>query len=163
MCALKGLHYNGIVIKRFLFLFVLVLICSLTWADGHARTFYEESMSRPIHRDTGALLPPSNLSNMRVRAFPLYSIAPMEGKQTVFILVQDKIFNPIPNAEITLIVQIPGKGEHGFIVQERTNQEGFTQYTFPYSCAEVGNVVITVSAKLGNMNAQTTSSFMIWW
>lgn len=141
-------------------LLLLLVLSSVSWQSSAAGS------PSPINSsdvEASSSLQQSNIVTMSVRAFPLHPITPREGKQTVYVLVQDQIYRPIPNVEISLIVRMPGGVEARYFVQDRTNAQGFTQYTFPYPSKDVGNAVITVSAKLGNLNAQTSTSFMIWW
>jgi hypothetical protein len=146
-----------------IFIIILIIVSGLVWKSGIASSLNQTTSMLWSEQDTRNFTPLSTLSIIKVRAFPLNAIAARDGKQTIFILVQDRIYNPIPNVEITLIVRMPGGEEARYIVQEQTNEDGFTQYTFPYSSEESGNVVITVSAKHGNMTAQTSTSFTIWW
>jgi hypothetical protein len=142
---------------------IMLIISGIAWQNGFAGAIEPAGSMAQGTSSVHLGQTQSGLAMMNVRAFPLYAIAAREGKQTIYILVQDRIYNPIPNAEITLIVQLPGSAEQRYIVQSHTNKDGFTLYTFPYSTNAVGNVLISVSAKLGNSTAQTTTSFMIWW
>jgi len=104
-----------------------------------------------------------SLISLKVRAYPLKSVTSRDGKQTVFVIVQDQKLEPVANAQVTLALRLPSGEEALYIVGPLTNEKGITSLTFPFSCEEVGIVQITVKAKRDNLEAKTTTSFRIWW
>jgi hypothetical protein len=159
------MNYNGFVGKRYfvVFFFILIIISGLVWQGSLADSLGRIFTGTGTDTDLNSYQIQSNNDTMIVRAFPLNAITAREAKQTIYILVQDQRYNPIPNVEITLILRYPGGAEERYIVKERTNEDGFTHYTFSYNTEYVGNVLINVSATRGNLTSQTSTSFMIWW
>jgi len=104
-----------------------------------------------------------SLVSLKVRAYPLKPITSRDGKQTVFVIVQDQTLVPVAGAQVTLAVRMPSGEEALYIISPLTNDKGITIFSFPFSSEEVGIVQITVKATRDNLEAKTTTSFRIWW
>jgi hypothetical protein len=104
-----------------------------------------------------------SIRSLRVRAYPERAVTGKTGSQTVYITVQDQRLLPVANAQVILILSMPGQQEKRFIVPTLTNDAGITQFTFPFSAEEVGMATIKVLASRGDLQSDTTASFRIWW
>ncbi len=95
-----------------------------------------------------------SLISLKVRAYPLKSVTSRDGKQTIFVIVQDQTLVPVAGAQITLALRMPSGEEVLHIIGPLTNEKGITSLTFPFSSEEVGIVQITVKAKRDNLEAE---------
>jgi hypothetical protein len=107
---------------------------------------------------------PQLVLSLQVRAFPARAVLSRAGTQTITVIVQDQKRLAVPNAQISMIVQLPsGKTipikDPGF-----TDDHGIIQVTFPYDDTDVGTAVIYVTAVYNNdFQQQTLTSFRLWW
>lgn len=119
--------------------------------------------------DPALLLPnqgdniPRSIRSLRVRAFPERAVTGKTGSQTIYITVQDQRLLPVANADVVLVLNMPDKQQKRFIVPTPTNDAGITQFNFPFSAEEVGMATIDVEVSRGDLEADTTTSFRVWW
>ena len=85
------------------------------------------------------------------------------GSQTVYITVQDQRLLPVANAQVALILEMPDNQENHFMVPALTNDAGITHFSFPFSAEKVGMATIKVVVLRGDLEADTTTSFRLWW
>lgn len=97
------------------------------------------------------------------RAYPAQAVTARRGAQTVYVVVQDQRLLPVANARVTLVVRLPSGQETRFEVLTPTNDQGFTQFTFPFDSAHIGAVSIRAIIQRENLTTETTTSFRIWW
>jgi hypothetical protein len=98
-----------------------------------------------------------------VRAYPLQAVTSRQGTQTIYVIVQDQRLLPVENVQITLTLRMPSGEEMRFIVPNRTNERGVTQYSFGFMSENVGIVQVYVSATRDSLESTTSSSFRVWW
>jgi hypothetical protein len=112
--------------------------------------------------DQGDNIIPS-IRSLRARAFPEQAVTGKTGSQTVYITVQDQRLLPVANAQVALILEMPDNKEDHFMVPALTNAAGITQFSFPFSAENVGMAMIKVVVLRGDLEADTTTSFRLWW
>jgi hypothetical protein len=116
----------------------------------------------PIH-----LLPelgdniPRTILSLRVRVFPREAVTGLEGKQTIYVVVQDQNLRPVPNAQVTLVYHLPSGEEGRYILF--TNDIGVTQYSFPFTASKRGIAQVNVTTDYDTMHVSTLTSFRVWW
>lgn len=121
-----------------------------------------------VHEDTSVKKPQSSIIegtiDLRVRAFPGLAVTGPTGKQTVYIIVQDQKLEPVPNAQVTLIVRMPSGEQQNYIVPTMTNLDGVTAFSFDFEAYALGIATIQVEVRQANLNlsAQTVTSYRIW-
>jgi hypothetical protein len=104
-----------------------------------------------------------SIHSLRARAFPEQAVTGKNGSQTVYITVQDQRLLPVANAQVALILQMPDNQLNHFMVPELTNAAGITKFSFPFSAEQVGMATIKVVVLRGDLEADTTTSFRVWW
>jgi hypothetical protein len=104
-----------------------------------------------------------NILSLKVRAYPLRAVTSRSGSQTIFIVVQDQSLVPVEGVQLTLAVLSTSGKESRYIVRQRTNSAGMSQFSFPFAMDSVGIVQVTVTATRENLEAKTTTSFRAWW
>lgn len=118
--------------------------------------------------DTTRLAPPKNntiftITKLNAQAIAEQSITSMQGRQTVHIRVTDQRNLPVDKAQVVVIVRLPSGEESRYIVPQITNQDGVTQFTFPFNSNLVGMAEIQVTVTRDNLQTKTSTSFHIWW
>lgn len=126
--------------------------------------FYQQGFDRALQRpEIGDFTIEKSVLVLRVRAYPLQAVTARNGSQTIHIVVQDQTLVPVEGAQVTLSVRTPDGKQNLYIVRQRTNAAGMTQFSFPFSVESVGIVQVDVTATLQNLEAKTTTSFRAWW
>jgi hypothetical protein len=105
----------------------------------------------------------NSVRSLRARAFPVQAVTGKTGSQTIYIMVQDQRLLPVANAQVALILEMPDRKENHFMVPALTNDAGITQISFPFSAEKVGMATIKVVVLRGDLEADTTTSFRLWW
>ncbi len=122
------------------------------------------------HGENPALLAPdpgneigNGILNLRARAFPIQAVTAAAGSQTINIIVQDQRLLPVADATVSLVVRMPSGEETRFVVPTPTDSNGMTHFSFNFDSTAIGVAEIQVAVMQGNLNAQTITSFRIWW
>jgi hypothetical protein len=105
----------------------------------------------------------NSIRSLQVRAYATKAVTGKTGLQTIYVMVQDQRLLPVENAQVTLILRMPGEQERRLSIPALTNEAGFTQITFPFRSDEVGVATIQVIALRGDLQSDTTTSFRVWW
>jgi hypothetical protein len=100
---------------------------------------------------------------LRLNTFVERAVLPQSGQQTIYIILEDQRHFPLKADKLTMVVKLP---DGTLIPADLTNQlnshDAYT-YQFEYPWQPVGIAEIFVSASLGNLKANTVTSFRIWW
>jgi hypothetical protein len=99
--------------------------------------------------------------SLKTRAYPLRALAPQEGTQTIFVIVQDQNLHPVSGAAVILTFNSPS-GQATTHTLPPTDASGITKFTFTYSTEESGLAKIWVTAAYNQLEQQTVTSFRIW-
>jgi hypothetical protein len=105
---------------------------------------------------------PQPILDIQVRAYPLHSVLPNNGEQTIYIVVQDQKLLPIPNADVILEIGLPSGQTLHTIVTESTDKNGITKFQFSYENQPPGLTIVTVRANINQLQEETVTSFRIW-
>lgn len=105
----------------------------------------------------------AGVTELSAQASPHQGVTQREGRQTIYIHVSDQRGLPVAGAQTVVIVQMPDGEQARYIVTRLTNQDGFTQFSFPFSSAQVGLVQIQVEVSHQGLHAETNTSFHLWW
>jgi hypothetical protein len=131
-------------------------------SDLGAKHFYREgNLIHELPKSGNDII--KGIQTLKVRAYPLQAVTESNGTQTVHIIVQDQRLLPVTNAQVILIVRMPAGQERRYIIPSLTNNLGITRYTFPFNSNEIGLAEILVIAMHNNLEANTTTSFRVWW
>jgi hypothetical protein len=123
--------------------------------------YLKEDQSKRISDDGNNLLLDS-ITNLKVSVFSEYSVKPLEGEQTVYVIVQDQNYSPVQGAAATLVVSMPS-GEQGRYIMPSTDSHGITSYTFPFSSSDYGLVKVSATASFLGLQKQSFTAFRLWW
>ncbi len=119
--------------------------------------------------DTIRLLPsrdrflPLIILGLKLRAFPLQAVAPRGADQTLYVAVQDQNLRPVANATVFVTITYPSGRQEAILFPELTDEHGITRLTFRVDDDEVGLAEIEVKASFDSFQADTVTSFRIWW
>ena len=104
----------------------------------------------------------TSVISLRVRAYPKYAVTGTQGRQTVYIVVQNQAKSLLPNATVSLVVRWPSGKEQHFDQLEPTDDKGITRHTLFFEAEELGLVEITATASFAGAQQSTLTSFRIW-
>lgn len=104
----------------------------------------------------------TTILDLKVQAFPRHPVSGKSGKQTVFVTVRDQNSQPVSGAQILLTVNVPG-GEQNRYVMPGTDANGISQFEFRYQSDATGVAELEILATFNGIEAETVSSFRIWW
>ena len=141
-------------------------------------TIYVEQYVDPIHKereDAAALsetpVPvtptpkpvPDGVTELRMMSTLKRPIIGPSGKQTVYVYVFDQQGLGVPGAAVDIEVQYrDGRTEQ--LSLAGTNSNGYGQLEFEVGSPPPGSVVIVnLSARYGDLGAQTSTAFLPWW
>ena len=118
--------------------------------------------------DTTRLAPPESntiftATKLNAQAIVEQSITSLQGRQTVHIRVTDQRNLPVNKAQAVVIVRLPSGEKNRYIVPQTTNQNGITQFAFPFNSNLVGMAEIQVIVTHDHLQTKTSTSFHIWW
>jgi hypothetical protein len=105
---------------------------------------------------------PQSILTLRARAFVSSSVMPLEGEQTLFVVVQDQNLLPVSHAQVVIVVEYPS-GKQNRIILPITNESGFSKVSFSVDETEYGNVQIFVEVTSGKLQQKTLTSFRLWY
>ena len=114
-----------------------------------------------MQKSTAHPLP--SIASMQVRAYPAQAVTSRVDSQTINVIVQDQLLQPVASAQITMAVQMPNGEKALYIVKDLTDAQGITHFTFKFSSQDVGLVQVNVKATHSGREARTKTSFQIWW
>jgi hypothetical protein len=107
-------------------------------------------------------LVPQTILQLQVRAYPLQSVTPRQGNQTLFVIVQDQNLMPVPRAQVVVTILYPSEQEKRFIMPV-TDENGITSLPFSINESEYGLAKVNVSVHYNKLQQQTTTSYRIWY
>lgn len=107
---------------------------------------------------------PSNISDLKVRAFPgRATLAPNEN-QTIYAVVLDQQWRPVQNAEVNLTITFANQEEIQLV--QLTNVSGIAEFTFAQNNKPIGIVKVDVQviygAKVKFIEKFTRTSYRNW-
>jgi len=115
---------------------------------------------KPVKPDNFA---PHTVIKLHARAFPQTSVTALEGQQTIFVIVQDQNLFPVQGARVTLTLSTPQGGEIQLPSPDVTNENGITKISFAFNAKTQGLAQVKVYAEYQNLDADTITSFRLWW
>ncbi len=120
------------------------------------------------HEDPKRLMPSSpadttinTILSLKVRAFPQTAVMGPQGKQYIYVIVQDQNLLPVAHATVILTVNYPSSKEAQFVRQ--TDEYGVVNTQFNVNEPEAGIVEVVVRVSYDTLEQTTRSSFSIWW
>lgn len=107
---------------------------------------------------------PLPITSLKVRAFAKHSVMPISGRQTLYILVQNQNFQPVPDAEAVVVVKLPSGNRLQQIVPTASDKNGVIEFSLSYADEIPGEAQIEVIVSyLPVPDAITVTSFRIWY
>jgi hypothetical protein len=103
------------------------------------------------------------VSGIRMMSTLKHPIVGLNGKQVVYVYVLDQSGHGVQGASVEVDVQYKSSDPEHFVLGS-TNANGHTQIEFPIGNPTPGYVVIvSLSARYGDLTAQTSTAFLPWW
>ena len=106
---------------------------------------------------------PQLVLNLKVHAFSESAVLPRDGRQSLYIIVQDQNRQPVSKAEAILSIKLPSGQIDQLLVPGVTNKNGVIKYEFDYSDQPPGVVEVHVKSNFESLSENTVTSFRIWW
>lgn len=131
--------------------------------DLGSQYFYvrRENPVRLLPDDNGDII--KGLMDLRASAYPGQAVTSLNGRQTVYVIVQDQRLLPVSDAEVSLVVHLPS-GEIGrYMVPTPTNKDGVIQFEFEFNSSRIGEAEIEVIVMRDHLEAHTVTSYRVWW
>lgn len=114
--------------------------------------------------ETNGNATPRGVLRLRARAYPAQSVTGRQGRQTIYVTVQDQRLLPVKDIHVTATVRLPSGDVEIYQPTAVTNQRGITQFSFPIHSSQIGTVQVQIKASRDDgLFTQTTTSFRIWW
>lgn len=132
---------------------------AVAWVSDLGRMYYD--IRRPATLPAGDDLPiPQVLPQTHV--FPARALLVANSTQTVFIIVQDRQFNPLAGAVVTVTVHLPD-GQEMVYRPALTNNEGISHVEFRVG-NHPGNSVVYVDVQTNYQGVESSGAtwFRIW-
>ena len=144
---------------------------------GMLGTIYVEQYVDPVHKDpepreissgtlTDAPVPTvdaSRVADLRVRATLERPIIGVRDKQVVYVYVTSQDGHGVPGASVALVIQYQD-GRTDQVSLEPANENGYTQLEFETGSTSLRErVIVKLSARYGDLVAQTSTSFLPSW
>ena len=104
----------------------------------------------------------TNIVNLQVRAFAWKAVTLASDSQLIFVIVQDQNLQPVANSSCTTLVHWPDGRTEPTTLTTNTNGVGMVPLSFtsqPYGSL----IYVDVACSFSNFNANTTTSFRIWY
>jgi hypothetical protein len=105
---------------------------------------------------------PQVILNLQARAFVNRPVTGKDGKQTLFVIVQDQNLLSISHAQVSITIKYPSGKEEQFDMPA-TNGQGITSLTFDVHDTSMGVAEIQVNITHAKIQQQTRTSFRIWY
>lgn len=106
---------------------------------------------------------PQTILQLGVRAYPERPVTSLQGKQNVFVIVQDQNRLPVGGAVVELTVRMPAGEGQDIHLQSTTDKNGIARFGFYFQTTRPELVPLEITASLDDMQTNTTSSFRTWW
>ena len=106
---------------------------------------------------------PQTILNLNVRAFPQQAVTGLQGRQTVYVVVQDQNLLPVADAQVSLSLRLPSGEKSDLFLQARTDEKGLARLSLPFQVDQPGELILEVTARLNGFHGGTISSFQAWW
>lgn len=104
-----------------------------------------------------------SVMELKVRAVPENPVVDLNGNQTIHVIVQDQNHQPVPGADVEIMVQLPS-GEAGVYNAPSTDQYGISSIELSINTQITGRALVWVNAKFSDVGEfSTETSFRIWW
>jgi len=101
---------------------------------------------------------------LQANAFISSSLATAGSEQTVYVILQNAQFQPVANAQTSIVLQYPNGDPSGRIVLDPTNENGISTYTFTIPEFDVDELILVEATVQYNGQEVTTTTWMrIWW
>ena len=108
--------------------------------------------------------PKTSISSLELHAFAKSAIVPLDGNQTLYIIVRDQYHNPVEGVSVDFTVIFPD-GTRKDYKPSPTNSYGVSTLSFDVHTTQPGIATVTVSANYqhGILTENTRTSFALWW
>ena len=100
---------------------------------------------------------------LKVAAFAQSPVTSRQGRQTIYITVQDQNNTPVAGAQVRLRIRLPSGEEADLPVKQPTDKHGITHYSFSFKTERTGAALVWAVVQYKQMKAETVTSFRIWY
>lgn len=127
------------------------------------RLYFETTTENPeIQLPKQDNLSPQSILHLKARAFISNSVMPLQGEQTLYVIVQDQNLFPVSHAQVVIVAEYPS-GKQTRMILPITNEHGFSKASFTVDETSYGNVQIKVEVTSGKLQQKTLTSFRLWY
>jgi hypothetical protein len=110
----------------------------------------------------GDNIPDVSVLRLRTKTFVSSSVLPSGETQTIYVIVQDQNFKPVPGAKVEFNVTLPDGNTKEYRTSN-TNSAGVSMLDFSVGTASKGITNVDVFAYYNTLEGRTRTSFYIWW
>jgi hypothetical protein len=107
-------------------------------------------------------IPDNSILSLRTKAFVKSSVLSSGGTQTIYIIVQDQHYKPVPGAKVEFILTLPDGSTKEYRTNN-TNIDGITMLDFSVGSDFRGITNIEVLSSYKELDGHTLTSFHLWW
>ena len=105
---------------------------------------------------------PQPITEITDRAFVGTPVMPLNGTQTLYVIVQDQNHDPVDGTTVNFTITYPN-GEMRQYQMKPTNTRGISTLKFPIHVENPGIIEIQVTGTLEPFQVATKTSFQIWY
>ncbi len=99
--------------------------------------------------------------SLDVRVFVWKSVTHQTDEQTLFVIVRDQAFQPLPRAQGVLQITWPDGSQQAFVFE--TDDRGIARQHLTFADLPAGGVVqVYVTVQSGDLDGEASTSFRIW-
>lgn len=110
----------------------------------------------------GENIPELSVLKLRTRAFVSSTVLSSGTEQTIYVIVRDQNFKPVPGAKVEFMVTLPDGSTKEYRTSDSDNN-GVSTLTFSLGSNMRGIANINVYAYYNSLEGQSRTSFNIWW
>ncbi len=127
------------------------------------RIYFYQHLENPelLEPEAGNIV--EDILGLKTRVFTEKALVGSGESLTVYVIVQDQNLNPVPNANVSIVLKSSeGEADTNHLLPP-TGENGFAKLTIPYYTEEVGVVEIEAAASYGEFKDRAVTSFRVWW
>ncbi len=120
---------------------------------------YDTNYLDPFFDDDGV---PSDIIMLKTRAFTEKALISEGISQTINVIVQNQALQPVEGASVSFTLSLPNGVEENFVM-DPTDANGITKLTFQVPTQAIGVAELSVFTTYLDFEAETKTSFRIWY
>lgn len=129
-------------------------------SDLGSKYFVQQAINPNYLRQRNDL--PQTILRIDLRLLPGQGVTRLKDRQTIYVVVQDQNLLPVANAQISLRFRLPNDVWKDLPLQAFTDKNGVARLELPFETTQPGMIILEATARLNDLQGQTTGSFLAW-